>query len=359
MEETTFSGETSANITIEVPFVSFPEYTSHSVIRHDGQLVLMNEKYTVYLRNESVDAVFYGQQVNLSGNVLQVTISALEEKDFGIYKIQITNDINTANLSIDIKAQSKPSPPTDLDWTTSDKTVHFEWEKGFNGGYEQTFVLNTSLSSDGSWMYITTIKESESKYIEDDGKFHVSLTNLEPGVYSARIVSFNHIGATDPVEFKQSFEIMEYSKESSARQLSVTPVIGGSIGGTLLLVFVIVGFIKLKYACSIKRAGREDLYQNTHSEPKTVSKGVDNPQYIPAAQTYEELPMTTDIGAYTDLKNVNDGSDNPNVYALLDESRLNPISNEDTVEKEDPIYINLVLKNPEQLQKTPFNSTPC
>ncbi|WAR06635.1 CUBN-like protein [Mya arenaria] len=360
LEETYFVGETSGNITIEVPFVSFPEYTSYSVIRHDGQLVLMNGKNTLRMRNDSVFAVFYGQQVTLSGNVLQVIISDLAEKDFGIYKIQITNDINTANLSIDIMAKSKPSPPTELNLTTLDKTVTFEWEKGFNGGNEQTFVLNTSLNSDGSWMFITTVKESELKYIEDDGKFHVSLTNLEPGVYSARIMSFNIFGATDPVEFKNSFEIMEYSKDASARKRVL--VIGGTTGaiaGALLVVFVIVVFIKRKYACSIKFAEREDMYQNTHSEPKTVTQGVDNPQYNTEAQTYEELSMTTDIGVYTDLKNVDDGPDNPNIYAQLDESSLNPVTSDDTVEKEDPIYINLVLKNPAQLQKTPFTTASC
>ncbi|XP_052804612.1 hemicentin-2-like [Mya arenaria] len=106
LEETSFAGETSGNITIAIPFVSIPEYTSYSVIRHDGQLVSTNGKYTLYIRNESVYPLFYGQQVTLSGNVLEIFIRGLSEKDFGIYKMQITNDINTANFSIDVKATS-------------------------------------------------------------------------------------------------------------------------------------------------------------------------------------------------------------------------------------------------------------
>ncbi|XP_052804288.1 hemicentin-1-like isoform X2 [Mya arenaria] len=246
LEKTEFVGKTSTNITIDIPFVSFPEYTKYSVIRHDGQQVSMNEKYTIHMRNESVNAVFYGQQVNISGKVLQVTINDLAEMDFGIYNIQITNYINTANFSIDIQS------------TTSD---------------------------------------------------------------------------------------------TSARK-SVGPVIGGTVGGlvvALLAVFVIVVFIKRKDTCSIKFAERKDPYQNTHSGQKTVSQGVGNPQYDTAPQTYEELSMATDIGVYTDLKNVNDGTDNPNVYAQLAETSLSPASYDDTVEKEDHIYINLMLKNPAQL----------
>ncbi|WAR06473.1 hypothetical protein MAR_021842 [Mya arenaria] len=202
LEKTEFVGKTSTNITIDIPFVSFPEYTKYSVIRHDGQQVSMNEKYTIHMRNESVNAVFYGQQVNISGKVLQVTINDLAEMDFGIYNIQITNYINTANFSIDIQS------------TTSD---------------------------------------------------------------------------------------------TSARK-SVGPVIGGTVGGlvvALLAVFVIVVFIKRKDTCSIKFAERKE--------------------------------------------NVNDGTDNPNVYAQLAETSLSPASYDDTVEKEDHIYINLMLKNPAQL----------
>ncbi|WAR05293.1 hypothetical protein MAR_020662, partial [Mya arenaria] len=104
LEETNFAGDTSGNITIAIPFVSIPEYTSYSVIRHDGQLVSTNGKYTLHIRNESVYPLFYGQQVTLSGNVLEIIIRDLSEKEFGIYKMQIANDINTANFSIDVKA---------------------------------------------------------------------------------------------------------------------------------------------------------------------------------------------------------------------------------------------------------------
>ncbi|WAR06240.1 HMCN2-like protein [Mya arenaria] len=133
LDGTNFAGETSGNITIAIPFISIPEFTSYNVLRHDGQAVSTNGKCSLHIRNESVHPLFYGQRVKLTGNVLEIIIRDLSEKDFGKYKMQITNDINTANFSIDVKATSRPSQPTELNLTTLDNIVTFDWNKGFNG----------------------------------------------------------------------------------------------------------------------------------------------------------------------------------------------------------------------------------
>ncbi|XP_052806441.1 uncharacterized protein LOC128235678 [Mya arenaria] len=140
--------------------------------------------------------------------------------------MQIANDINTANFSIDVKATSKPSQPSELKLTTLDNIATLNFKQGFNGGHEQTFVLQTSLNSDESWMNKTVINESDSKYINGNGRFQVHLTNLVPGIYSARLLAFNFLGAADPVEFEEQYEIKELNEgqPSLPTELTLTPM---------------------------------------------------------------------------------------------------------------------------------------
>ncbi|WAR06276.1 hypothetical protein MAR_021645 [Mya arenaria] len=207
----------------------------------------------------------------------------------------------------------QPSPPTELSLNTLDNKVTFEWKEGFNGGHAQTFVLETSPYSDDSWTKRLTIKESESKHLNGNGKFKVNLSNLEPGVYNARLVAFNIIGAADPVEFKKRFEIMKLNQETLSRD-SVGPVIGGTVGGiiaALVVLIVAVVILRRKYTCSIRFAKREDLSQS---------------------EVRADIP------------------DNTHLYMPLDESSSKSDVHYQNVKKEDPVYNNTVLKNSAQTE---------
>ncbi|XP_052804964.1 nephrin-like isoform X2 [Mya arenaria] len=270
VKETNFAGEPSGNIIVTIPFVSVPEYTTYTVIRKGGKPVSTNGKYTLQNKKDFVNALFYGKQVTLTGNVLKMIITDLSEEEFGIYNIQITNSIDTSNFSIHVTAATKPSPPTELNLTSKDNTVTFEWKKGYNGGREQTFVLQASLYPEGSWVNITNIRETDSKYMKYTGRYQVNLTNLVQGIYSARLVALNGIGAAEPVVFKTTFEVMELNKEATP-QTGVGRVIGGTVGGivaALVLVIVIVFAIRRKYTCVcvVKQAKLEDLHEDTQRD---------------------------------------------------------------------------------------------
>ncbi|XP_052805575.1 hemicentin-1-like isoform X2 [Mya arenaria] len=335
VKECNFAGEPSGSIIIAIPFVSVPEYSSYSVLRHDGQPVSMNGKYTMHIKNDFVNAVFYGKQVTLVGNVLNMIITDLSEEEFGEYNIQITNDINTANFSINVMATSRPFPATELTIKSVNDTVTLEWKKGFNGGDEQTFVLQTSLNSEGVWMNRTTILESESKYVKNTGRYQVNLTNLAPGKYSARLVTLNSKGAADPITFKETFEVMELNTEATSRT-NVVPVIGGSVAGivtSLVLVIVILFVIRRKYTCvcSCKLAKREDLYKNTSNDQRMYTHGVAESGYN-AAQTYEAISMTTNTQFYDALKNGDNGANNSD---MLNEASAKPLPYYGNVKKGD------------------------
>ncbi|XP_052803510.1 contactin-2-like, partial [Mya arenaria] len=330
LEGTNFSGETSGNITIAIPFVSIPELTSYSVLRHDGQEVSTNEKCSLHIRNESVHPLFYGQRVTLTGNVLEITIRDLSEKDFGIYKMQITNDINTTNFSINVKATSRPSQPTELNLTTLDNIATFDWNKGFNGGYEQTFVLQTSLNSDDSWKNETVINESDAKYIKGNGRFQVHLTNLVPGIHSARLLAFNFIGAADPVEFKEQFKINEVNKEkqTSIPEAMIGGTAGGGIGVIVLVIVVVIIFLRKRKT----QKGQDDsdltngqklenLSHRTQPEDDNIPDEVENPMYVSGDDVDIPKVTTADIYATPHKKKSKQNEGAGDIYAVVDKKK--------------------------------------
>ncbi|XP_052805577.1 hemicentin-1-like isoform X4 [Mya arenaria] len=240
-----------------------------------------------------------------------------------------------AHASLMLIVECRPFPATELTIKSVNDTVTLEWKKGFNGGDEQTFVLQTSLNSEGVWMNRTTILESESKYVKNTGRYQVNLTNLAPGKYSARLVTLNSKGAADPITFKETFEVMELNTEATSRT-NVVPVIGGSVAGivtSLVLVIVILFVIRRKYTCvcSCKLAKREDLYKNTSNDQRMYTHGVAESGYN-AAQTYEAISMTTNTQFYDALKNGDNGANNSD---MLNEASAKPLPYYGNVKKGD------------------------
>ncbi|XP_052805576.1 hemicentin-1-like isoform X3 [Mya arenaria] len=272
---------------------------------------------------------------------ISVNIPSLQLQDTGTYTCNVQNGITgvnkqlvqTASQRIDVRG--RPFPATELTIKSVNDTVTLEWKKGFNGGDEQTFVLQTSLNSEGVWMNRTTILESESKYVKNTGRYQVNLTNLAPGKYSARLVTLNSKGAADPITFKETFEVMELNTEATSRT-NVVPVIGGSVAGivtSLVLVIVILFVIRRKYTCvcSCKLAKREDLYKNTSNDQRMYTHGVAESGYN-AAQTYEAISMTTNTQFYDALKNGDNGANNSD---MLNEASAKPLPYYGNVKKGD------------------------
>ncbi|KAH3704985.1 hypothetical protein DPMN_080047 [Dreissena polymorpha] len=93
----------------------------------------------------------------------------------------------------------KPSSPAALNFTVIQKYVYFVWKRGFNGGHPQTFVIQLSKDSTDNYINHTTVIEEASIGPDDTVTFNI--TSLDVGVYHARLLTFNAIGAADPVMF--------------------------------------------------------------------------------------------------------------------------------------------------------------
>ncbi|WAR05841.1 CADM2-like protein [Mya arenaria] len=80
---------------------------------------------------------------------------------------------------------------------------------------------------------------------------------------------------------------------------------------------------------------------------ETSISGAFNPSFD-AAQTYEDVSMTTGTSVYDALKNGNNGPDDSHVYTPLADSSSRSHVFYENVKKEDPVYNNTVMKNPAQ-----------
>lgn len=101
----------------------------------------------------------------------------------------------------------KPSPPKIFLYLPKYEVPTFLWQKNFNGGPEQSFVIQTSIVGADEWKNHTNIQEKDLQYKINEAFYLASITDLQPGVYNARIYSTNSRGDSELVNLNQTFEI--------------------------------------------------------------------------------------------------------------------------------------------------------
>lgn len=83
------------------------------------------------------------------------------------------------------------------------------WQKDFNGGLEQTFIIQTSIVGTEQWTNHTNIHEQDLQYRINETFYLANITGLQPGVYNARIIASNSEGDSELVNLAQTFEIQK------------------------------------------------------------------------------------------------------------------------------------------------------
>ncbi|WAR06527.1 NPHN-like protein [Mya arenaria] len=162
-----------------------------------------------------------------------LTITDVKIEDYGMYKLSVYNGIGSRFAEwLHVKPIGKPDSPTDyhvIQEEISETSAVLTWAPGFDNGSSQTFYITYGKKGDSSGRITKSV---EHKY---EGKINYTLRNLETETeYIASINAYN-------VEGKQA----------------VFPValIGGSSGGGIATVLVIIGviFIVKKIRTSGKR----------------------------------------------------------------------------------------------------------
>ncbi|KAI8497503.1 hypothetical protein Bbelb_248090 [Branchiostoma belcheri] len=143
--------------------------------------------------------------IQSSGETSVLSISGVEEGDYGTYNCIAENGKGSSNTTRILQPQGPPSKPTGLRVVSKNAEfqVRITWEAGFNGGLVTAHTVQLRKAEGGQW---EDVKREEQAISQQHLTFDVTL-NLkthEAGDYQIRIRASNSKGwkLSDPVDLK-------------------------------------------------------------------------------------------------------------------------------------------------------------
>ncbi|XP_060586233.1 hemicentin-1-like [Ruditapes philippinarum] len=298
------SGDTSAmkvatvlNVDVTLLFKAWnyldePNKTMFSWFKENVSIPNNDNKYTVHSND---------LQTN-------ITIRNTTQQDLGFYKVNVENSAGVYTHYYELKATDKPERPRDfrvINDSVTDTSVTLAWSPGFNGGFQQTFVIIYKMMQEHVWL---------NKSIKDNGDIFMiytlnDLSSLQ--VYAIEMFAKNMEGNsfhTERLHFKTK---ASHKKTKEAMQSSNTGAfVGVGVGASVItLAVVAVSFFGYKRFKNIK--------SSSHGSPKP---GVTAGSH--ASSTYMDLETSRrDINDYDDFnvqyEHLNTSSREPNTYMEL------------------------------------------
>ncbi|WAR01559.1 NPHN-like protein, partial [Mya arenaria] len=327
------TSDTNVSATLSFTVVAYPvnvQYVWKKIESETSLRTLVNDSKVTIVKSED------GLQSN-------ITIGNVQESDFGEYSVTATNTIDSTYEHFYLVPQAKPETPKRL--TFSEITVSsvvLSWVPGFNGGLPQRFVIRYKRKTNARIEFL--------KEIDDIGVYNETIDDLSVETeYEANIHAVNSIGSSGSI----SIFFTTLPKEEPLHETSVGALVGGTVGGIIAIaaiVIAIVLFLKRKYTldctCSFNMslAKRKDLNPETNTEQRIDTHDAANSGYSSA---YEEVSLSKDHSVYDALYNGDNADNRPNshMYTHLDASNSQLRVYYENVNKEDPVYNNMALKN--------------
>ncbi|WAR05316.1 TUTL-like protein [Mya arenaria] len=257
--------------------------------------------------------------ISEDGLQTKLSFSSIKQKDFGFYRVRVSNKLGQFIGTFRLQAPVRPHTPSNLQHfkkATVD-TIYIVWTPAYDGGLSQTFHVEYREAGTSVW--------GETDVIA--GNINHTIVGLnQDTTYEIRVYSTNVIGRSVSSEVITITTLKRPETNSDAGT-----VVGGAVGasiGAVLVVLVVLVILRRKFAvnCNVVRKIDFPAGQNV---PDTDSPGCN------AAQTYDEVSMTNNASHYDVLST----PDNLDLYTPLDVSNSKPNVNE---RKEEPTYINTV-----------------
>ncbi|XP_060574857.1 uncharacterized protein LOC132732457, partial [Ruditapes philippinarum] len=321
-----FTGSTGDAINIEIPIYSNPVHDTIEITRYDGQSI-SSDMYTVI--DESVKTQFYGKDVTLQGNVIYLTLHDAKEEDFGNYSLKITSVLDTTQAFVHVIAEGPPLPPKFLQFLSENNILKFVWQKDFNGGLQQYFIIQTSIVGTETWTNLLNVSEIDSKYRINSTFYTANITGLSQGKYTARIFSVNSKGGSEHIVLATTFDVVLETEFEGDKQDDRTGVIAAVIISVVLIGSAIcIGIFIWKKRKTAKEQAMQTLYESTAQFDSTSNVQYEDLHGLTDAnksETYDSLDITKDDAQFQSTstsKNVialqtYDTSDNVNMYENL------------------------------------------
>ncbi|XP_060589338.1 hemicentin-1-like [Ruditapes philippinarum] len=239
-----------------------------------------------------------------------ITIKNTTQRDLGLYKVDVENSVGMYTQYYELKATDKPERPKDfsvMNDSITDTMVTLAWSPGFNGGFQQTFVILYKIMQEHIWL---------NKSIKDNGDFNMnytlndlsSLQEYEIEMFARNIEG--HSFHTNRLHFKTKATIKK-TKETIGSS-NTGAFVGVGVGASAVtLAIVAVSFFGYKRFRNIRSSQRESPKQgvtagshvsSNYTELDASRREINN--YDDFNVAYEHLNASTrEPNTYMELKN--------------------------------------------------------
>ncbi|KAJ8311213.1 hypothetical protein KUTeg_011241 [Tegillarca granosa] len=267
-EEARKPGELHKNLAVIIKFYCNPPAVKSAIKwinKTSGSTLTNSDSISLKLTSTVMQRFVYGKVITFTGQAAILTLATLQ----------------TFHLA-------RPEPPKNLIvYKTQQDSVSLKWERGYDGGYRQTFViLVQNVESD-------SVREI---LINDEPKNNSLSTKVEDllpsTTYHIKIYAMNENG-------NSSFlSVLIFVKKTLAGSLSESISGNGQVITTSVIIFILCVVI-IVLAIKIWRRGH--CISDKENDSKRGDKSEDGPNYEGVSQNYQERNLYE--GIQTDQEN--------------------------------------------------------
>ncbi|KAL3887532.1 hypothetical protein ACJMK2_027472 [Sinanodonta woodiana] len=317
--DSTFRGETDKSAVIEIPFYSNSSIKTLKFIRDSDSFdISKTSNVSTNISSSNIKLTFYNSKVMILGHVAVIFFKNVTHRDFDNYTVQLFNDWGNVTMVFAFIASAPPSAPTTFFFSHIDAGfLVFGIEKGFNGGHEQTFIVEYRPIgiTDATWS-IFMISENALEDPFTNGTYYLKIPRIQAGRYIFRVYAANVIGNSSAME---GVYVTIKAEQSTAENAPVAAITGGVIGSAIFVIAIVVVALILKRRTQRpKMKAFEGKEMDSTNGKQQMNKLEKNPMYISSVPVPVEperrFGQTEDpktVYAQVDKSNVNKGKKAP------------------------------------------------
>ncbi|XP_041346803.1 Down syndrome cell adhesion molecule-like protein 1 homolog [Gigantopelta aegis] len=197
------------------------------------------------------------------------TLTDIQHGDIGTYQVVVSNGAKNTDLvkNLTLYVAGPPNIPSDLTvWSSDPHSVLVAWIGGFNGGSEQTFVVQYRADRTSQWTNLTNvIPENGVNTIQKAG-----IPNLQPKTrYLVRVLAYNRYGYEDFTKAQKALTLPpgESFLPTSSHEVIGTGIAIGILIGIAIAVLTETVFVILwrrGYVCASSKSDGQQSKGNVH-----------------------------------------------------------------------------------------------
>ncbi|KAK3581625.1 hypothetical protein CHS0354_019012 [Potamilus streckersoni] len=239
-----FVGDIGLTVNMSIPFYSNPAIESF-IIQKNARILMNTSRTMLYLSWDVVNYQFYKETIQLDAQKVNFVIQNMTREDFDNYTLVLSNSIGSTSFQFHLDPFGPPLKAQRFYFNRFiDNQIELHFDAGFNGGQEQTFVIeyksNTSLDNVWKNASAAEIRETEKQYRLANGTFFIKVTTPSPGSYTYRMYSWNVKGRSP---FSDSITVTIYGAPSTNESIMnpVPAIAGGVSAGFVVILIVTIG----------------------------------------------------------------------------------------------------------------------